>query len=106
MIGIAALAFLIGAARLFVLPPNGGPVPLTTALAGPAVVAALVLGMYVFTRRFTDRAAAAFQREIDTLDSSWPARPARPDQSPGRPTLSPLPSSKPQDPYMMDSCIW
>jgi hypothetical protein len=71
MIGVVALAFLFGATRLFVLSPNGGQVPFTIALAGPAVVAALILGMYLFTRRFTNRAAAAFQREIDSLDSSW-----------------------------------
>ncbi len=71
MIGVVAIAFLFGATRLFVLSPNGGQVPFTIALAGPAVVAALILGMYLFTRRFTNRAAAAFQREIDALDSSW-----------------------------------
>jgi hypothetical protein len=67
MIGVVALAFLFGATGLFVPSPNGGQVP----LVGLAVVAALVVGMYVFTRRFTNRAAAAFQREIDTLDSRW-----------------------------------
>jgi hypothetical protein len=71
MIGVVAIAFLFSAIRLFVLSPNGGQVPFTNALAGPAVVAVLVLGMYLFTRRFTNRAAAAFQRTIDTLDSSW-----------------------------------
>jgi hypothetical protein len=70
MVSVVACAFLLGAARLFVLSPNAGQVPLTNSFAGPAVIVVLVLGMYLFTRRVTNRAAAAFQREIDTLDSN------------------------------------
>jgi len=70
MIGVVGVALLLGAARL--LTPSAGPVSLTTVLVGPSVVAVLVLGMYLLTRRFTNRAAAAFQREIDALDSKLP----------------------------------
>ena len=70
MIGVVVFAFLFSAATLFVLSPSAGQAPLTSAFAGPAVVAVLVLAMYLFTSRFTNRAAAAFQREIHTLDSS------------------------------------
>jgi hypothetical protein len=70
MIGVVGFVFLLGAARL--LSPSAGPVSLTGALAGPAVVAVLALGIYLLTRRFTNRAAAAFQREIDALDSKLP----------------------------------
>jgi hypothetical protein len=43
-------------------------VSLTSVLVGPAVVAVLTLGLYLLTRRFTNRTAAALQREIDALD--------------------------------------
>jgi hypothetical protein len=66
LIGVVGAAFLLGATRL-AAPP--GPLSVTSVLAGPAAVAALALGLYLLTRRLTNRAAAAFQREIDALDS-------------------------------------
>jgi hypothetical protein len=70
MIGVVGVAVLLGAVRFF--SPSAGPVSLASVLVGPTVVALLALGMYLLTRRFTNRAAAAFQREIDALDSKAP----------------------------------
>ena len=70
IIGVVGVALLLGAIRL--LSPSAGPVSLASVLVGPVVVAMLALGMYLLTRRFTNRAAAAFQREIDALDSKLP----------------------------------
>ena len=70
MIGVVGVAVLLGAVRLF--SPSAGPVSLASVVVGPTVVALLALGMYLLTRRFTNRAAAAFQREIDALDSKAP----------------------------------
>jgi hypothetical protein len=65
MVSVVGSVFL-GAARL--LAPSARPVSLTSVLVGPAVVAVLTLGLYLLTRRFTNRTAAALQREIDALD--------------------------------------
>jgi len=70
IIGVVGVALLLGAIRL--LSPSAGPVSLASVLVGPVVVAMLALGMYLLTRKFTNRAAAAFQREIDALDSKLP----------------------------------
>jgi hypothetical protein len=70
MIGIVGVALLLSAIRF--LSPSAGPVSLANVLVGPIVVAMLALGMYLLTRRLTNRAAAAFQREIDALDSKLP----------------------------------
>ncbi len=67
MIAVVGLAVLFDVARLLI--PSARYVPRISALMDPTVVAALALTMYLFTRRLTNRAAAAFQREIDALDS-------------------------------------
>jgi hypothetical protein len=71
VIGVIALAFILGATK-FLLSPNAGPLPRLMAFVVPASMAVLLVATHYFTRRFTDRAAAAFQREIDTLDSTDP----------------------------------
>jgi hypothetical protein len=83
MVGVVGCVFLLGAARLLV--PSAGPVPLASVLPGPTMVAVLALGVYLLTRTFTNRAAAAFQREIDALDSELPASGISED---GRPQTS------------------
>jgi len=70
MIGVVGVAVLFGAVGF--LSPATGPVSLASVLVGPSIVAVLALGMYLLTRRFTNRAAAAFQHEIDALDSNLP----------------------------------
>jgi hypothetical protein len=68
ILGTVVFSVLVGVA-VFLQSPKAG-LPLILALAVPVSVVVLVLGLHFFTRRFTDRAAAAFQREIDDLLSN------------------------------------
>ena len=63
--GTVTIVVLISLARLFA--SSGSSSPLMDAFAGPLLVAGVAFAMYVFTRKFTNRAAAAFQRELDDL---------------------------------------
>jgi hypothetical protein len=72
IVGPVTIAVLVGLVRLFA--PHGSTKPLMDAFAGPLLVAALALAIYVFTRKLTNRAAAAFQRELDDVSRREPSQ--------------------------------
>lgn len=63
IVGTVTIAVLVGLVRLFA--SSGSRKPLMEAFAGPLLVAAVAFAMYVFTRKLTNRAAAAFERELE-----------------------------------------
>jgi hypothetical protein len=65
VVGTVTIAVLISLVRLFA--SSGSTNPLMDAFAGPLLVAGIAFAMYVFTRKLTNRAAAAFQRELDDV---------------------------------------
>jgi hypothetical protein len=62
IVGSVTMAVLVGLARWF--ESNGTKMDV---LAGPLLVGAVAFALYVFTRKLTNRAAAAFQRELDDV---------------------------------------
>jgi len=64
-VGTVTIAVLISLVRLFA--SSGSTNALMDAFAGPLLVAGIAFAMYVFTRKLTNRAAAAFQRELDDV---------------------------------------
>jgi hypothetical protein len=71
IVGTVTIAVLVGLVRLFA---SNGTRPLMDAFAGPLLVAAVAFAMYLFTRKLTNRAAAAFQRELDDVSQRMSSR--------------------------------
>ena len=70
--GPVTIAVLVGLVRLFA--PHGSTKPLMDAFAGPLLVAALTFAISLFTRKLTNRAAVAFQRELDDVSQREPSQ--------------------------------
>ena len=70
IVGTVTVAFLLGLVRLAA--PGAG-IRFGDLFVGPVAVAAVAFAMYAFTRRLTNRAAAAFQRELDDVAPKRPA---------------------------------
>jgi hypothetical protein len=67
-VGTVAATLLVGLAGWFTASRS-----LIDALTVPLVIAALAFALFLFTRRMTDRAATAFQRELDQLLQTRPS---------------------------------
>jgi hypothetical protein len=65
IVGTVTIAVLISLVRLFA--SSGSTNPLMDGFAGPLLVAGVAFAMYVVTRKLTNRAAAAFQGELDDV---------------------------------------
>jgi hypothetical protein len=71
IVGIVTIAALVGLVRWFT--PLGTTKPMD-AFEGPLLVAAVAFAFYVFTRKLTNRAAVAFQRELDDVSQREPSQ--------------------------------
>jgi hypothetical protein len=72
IVGTVTIAVLVGLVRWFA--PHGSTKPMD-AFAGPLLVAAVAFAIYVFTLKRTNRAAAAFERELDDVSQREPSKP-------------------------------
>jgi hypothetical protein len=71
MVGTVTIAVLVGLVRWFAAHGSSKPID---AFAGPLVVAAVAFAFFVFTRKLANRAAAAFQRELDDASRREPSQ--------------------------------